>query len=496
MIAADGAAARLAAARGALANTDAMRRPEGVVLARAFAALDAGDKAGAGIALSQAGDAAPATVLLLRGLLELTENQAAAARVSLGRVSAGDDVPYDVLCLCGDALLDLGEPDAAIAAYDKAIAAAPHASHAFLRRGRARSLGGDVTGAIEDLLRATLLQPTLGEAHSALGDEYRAASMTDAAYASYRRALALDPDHDAARAGLDTVLAQVIPHWHAAMLNDAGRTKAFEAAIRRAVRPGMRVLDIGTGTGLLAMMAARAGAGHVTACESVAPLAEAAREIIALNGLADRITVIHAASADLVLGRDMSARAELLIGEIVDAGLLCERILETFADARRRLLTPDAAIIPAGATVFAVPVESLQIAAERRVCHVAGFDLGPFNDMVSGSYSQTDLTRYDWRPLAAPVEIFSFDFTHARPGPAATGQRLTPIADGTAHAIAFWFRLALDDRCAIDTGPSAAPTHWKQAVHALAPPVALKRNQPIRLTARHDGRMIRLALAP
>ncbi|MEE8333645.1 MAG: 50S ribosomal protein L11 methyltransferase [Alphaproteobacteria bacterium] len=495
MTATNGAAARLAAARGTLANTDVMRRPEGALLARAFAAIDAGDSAGAEAALIDAGDAAPATVLLMRGLLEQAENRAAAARATLGRVPVGNDVPYDVLCLCGDALLELGEPDAAIAAYDMAITGAPHAALAFLRRGQARALAGDVTGAIEDLLRATLLQPTLDDAHCALGDEYRAASMTDAAYASYRRALAIDPDHAAAHAGLDTVLAQVIPHWHAAMLNDAGRTEAFEGAIRRAVRPGMRVLDIGTGTGLLAMMAARAGAGHVTACESVGPLAEAAREIIALNGLTDRITVIHAASADLVIDQDMSARAELLIGEIVDAGLLCERIIETFADARSRLLTPDAAIIPRGATVYAVPVESVQIAAEHRVDNVAGFDLSPFNGVVSGNYSQTDLARYDWRPLSAPVEIFSFDFTDARPGAAETSRRLTPNADGAADAIAFWFRLALDDRSVIDTGPGAAPTHWKQAVHTLATPVALKRNEPARLIASHDGRMIRLELA-
>jgi len=486
---------RLAAARAALETPDAMRRPEGAVLGRAFAALDAGDAAGAERELAAAGEDAPETVLLLRGLIEQAAGRRDAARATLCRAAAGEDAPYEALCLCGDALLELGAADAAVTAYGKAIEAAPHASHAFLRRGRARSGGGDVTGAIEDLRRATLLQPSLAEAHRALGDEYRSASMTDAAFACYRRALALDPADRAAQAGLDAVLALVVPQWHAAMLNDARRNAAFEAAIRRAVRPGMRVLDIGTGTGLLAMMAARAGAGHVTACESVGPLAEAAREIVALNGLAGRITVIHARSTDLALGADMAARAELLIGEIVDAGLLAERILESFADARARLLAPDAAVIPRGATVYAVPVESPEIAAERRVGRVAGFDLTPFNRAIPRIYVQTDLARYDWRPLTAPAELFSFDFAAALPGPAETRVTLTPAADGTAHAIAFWFSLALDSETSIATGPYDPPTHWKQAVYALDPPVALKQNEPARLIAGHDGGTIRLALA-
>jgi len=485
---------RLAAARTALAESNALRRPEGAVLARAFAALDAGDPEAAAGALERAGDAAPETVLLLRGLLAQANGRPDDAHAMLARAAAGDGATYDVLCLSGDALLELGAPDEAVATYDRAIAAAPHASRAFLRRGRARSGGGDVTGAIQDLLRASLLEPTLAEAHRALGDEYRSASMTDAACASYRRALALDPGDGAARAGLDAVLALVVPQWHAAMLNDTRRNDAFEGAIRRAMRPGMRVLDIGTGTGLLAMMAARAGAGHVTACESVGPLAEAAREIVALNGLADRITVVHARSTDLALGADMKERAELLIGEIVDAGLLCERIVETFADARSRLLTPDAAVIPRRATVFAVPVESAKIAAERRVDRVAGFDLTPFNRVIPGLYVQTELARYAWRALAAPVEVFAFDFATALPGPAEARLRLVPNADGTAHAIAFWFRLELDAESALATGPADRPTHWKQAVYALDPPVALKQNEPARLIARHDGSLIRLGL--
>jgi len=490
----DGMATRIARARAALQATDAMRRPEGALLADAFAALDRGGPAEAAAALAPAADAPPA-ILLLRGLLEQAENRAEAARATLRRAAADGDIPYEALCLCGDALLELGEPDAAVAAYGRAILEAPHAAHAFLGRGRARSGAGDVTGAIEDLLRATVVEPGLAEAHRALADEYRAASMTDAAFASYRRALALDPADTAARAGLDAVLAMVVPQWHAAMLNDTGRNRAFEAAIRRAVRPGMRVLDIGTGTGLLAMMAARAGAGRVTACESVLPLAEAAREIVRLNGLADRIDVVHARSADLALGRDMAERAELLIGEIVDAGLLSERILESFADARARLLVPGAAMIPQAAKVYAVPVESAEIAAERRVGRAAGFDLTPFNRAIPGIYVQIDLARYDWRPLAAPVEVFAFDFSTATPDPAEAAFRLHPVADGTAHAIAFWFRLALDGEGAIATGPDDPPTHWKQAVYALEAPVRLNQNEPARLTARHDGGTIRLALA-
>jgi len=93
------------------------------------------------------------------------------------------------------------------------------------------------------------------------------------------------------------------------MVADLARNDAFEAAINRAVRPDEVVLDIGTETGLLAMMAARAGARHVYACEKVPDLADLAREIIARNGLADRITVIARESTDLAIGDEMPERA-------------------------------------------------------------------------------------------------------------------------------------------------------------------------------------------
>ena len=227
------------------------------------------------------------------------------ALATLDAILTADQVSYDVLCLSGDLYEEWKEPTKGSKAYDRAIELAPHASHAFLRRGQLCSLAGDVTAAIADLERASLLQPTLAEAHIALGHEYRDASMANAAITSYRKASKLEPDNMDAAIALDTTIAAVIPPWHAAMLNDKRRNDLFDKAIRRAIHPGSHVLDIGTGTGLLAMMAARAGAEHVTACESVGVLAEKARDIVALNGLSDKITVIHKHSRDLVLGEDL-----------------------------------------------------------------------------------------------------------------------------------------------------------------------------------------------
>jgi hypothetical protein len=238
------------------------------------------------------------------------------------------------------------------------------------------------------------------------------------------------------------------------------------------------------------MMAARAGAEHVTACEAVGALADIAKEIVALNGLSDRITIIHKHSSDLVMGQDIPRPADILITETFDAGLLNENILETAEDARARLLVPSPQIIPGSASVFAVPIECAAISNERRVSVAAGFTVAPFNALTPRHYLQTNLANFDWQTLAQPAELFRFDFSQAQPDNDEITVLLTPLADGIAHAVVLWFSLTLDEETRIATGPMDPPTHWQQAVYAINPPVDLKQNEPIKLTARHNGRKI------
>jgi protein arginine N-methyltransferase 7 len=73
------------------------------------------------------------------------------------------------------------------------------------------------------------------------------------------RAVELAPGNAEVLALAAEVFSHGVPAWYFPLVQDSGRNKIYELAFRRAIRPGSRVLDIGAGTGLFAMMAARAG---------------------------------------------------------------------------------------------------------------------------------------------------------------------------------------------------------------------------------------------
>src|SRR5690242_16313428 len=116
---------------------------------------------------------------------------------------------------------------------------------------------------------------------------------------------------------------------------------AWREAIRRVVGPDDVVLDVGTGTGILAFFACDAGARRVYAVERQHS-ADAAAMLARQFGYADRITVLHRRSTDV----ELPERATVLTTETIGPLVFNEGILEIVVDARRRLLTPDARMIP------------------------------------------------------------------------------------------------------------------------------------------------------
>lgn len=118
--------------------------------------------------------------------------------------------------------------------------------------------------------------------------------------------------------------------------------KAIKLAIEQLHREGKEahVLDIGTGTGLLSMMAAKCQANTIFACEAFKPMAQCARKIIKENGFENFIKVIGKRSTELTVGvnGDLPRRANLLVTEVFDTELIGEGALETFIHAHKELL--------------------------------------------------------------------------------------------------------------------------------------------------------------
>ena len=87
---------------------------------------------------------------------------------------------------------------------------------------------------------------------------------------------------------------------HRTMICDRVRTEAFRRAIDSVVRPGDVVLDVGAGSGILSLFAARAGAARVYAVERTT-VAVLAQELAAANGVAEIVQVIHGDIVDIEL---------------------------------------------------------------------------------------------------------------------------------------------------------------------------------------------------
>jgi type II protein arginine methyltransferase len=346
---------------------------------------------------------------------------------------------------------------------------------------------GDISGAVAAYRRALAVDPNYADALNNLGVIYRAQGQSSQAIEILRRAATLKPGLAEAQKNLRTAYNDVVPAWHFAMVNDRPRNDAYQAAIAR-VASGKRVLDIGTGTGLLAMMAAKAGAASVVTCEAVAVIAERAREIVARNGLEDRITVVARHSTDIAVGRELSARAELLITETFSSDLLSEGVLATVEHARRQLLTPDAIVIPRAASAKAYLIGGAEIEGMLFAESSHGFDLSPFNDFAPPILAAS-VNNVPHDILSDDLELASFDL---RAGEFPMESRLVDVAvtkTGIAAGLVQWIHLDLDGYVDYENRPSSAPhaeSHWTQIIHRFPHPLRVAAGNTLHLRFRHD----------
>ncbi len=147
---------------------------------------------------------------------------------------------------------------------------------------------------------------------------------------------------------------------HETMLRDSPRLDAYARAIAAQVRPGDTVIDAGTGTGVLAMLAAKAGASKVYALDR-ARVGEIARELFVRNGVADRVEFVQTDLDDFNPPERVSAIVSETFGHIGHV----EGTVGALGRLARRALVEGGAMIPTALEVHCAPLSAPEVYRAR-----------------------------------------------------------------------------------------------------------------------------------
>ncbi|MCC5954435.1 MAG: methyltransferase domain-containing protein [Acidimicrobiia bacterium] len=273
---------------------------------------------------------------------------------------------------------------------------------------------------------------------------------------------------------------------HEEMLSDTERVGAYHQAIHRCVGLGDVVVDLGSGTGLLAFMASLAGAAKVYAVEH-SDVIEVAREIGRRNGITN-VEFVQANSREFTPPEPV----DVVLHEQMGDELFNENMLDNVIDLRDRVLVRGGRILPARFRLFMEPVTFRPEMRVRRFTNIAlpdGIDLSGL--AASSVMDNFDVERFEqfWaRPgsvaavVGEPEPVIEFDLTVLDSSASVprhhTIERVA-TDDAIVDGVCVWFDATFDDETVLSTSPLMPNTSWGNRMYRLDRDVA--RGETLRL---------------
>uniref|UniRef100_A0AC35TVI6 Protein arginine N-methyltransferase n=1 Tax=Rhabditophanes sp. KR3021 TaxID=114890 RepID=A0AC35TVI6_9BILA len=291
------------------------------------------------------------------------------------------------------------------------------------------------------------------------------------------------------------------------MILDYDRNDGYEAGLisciskKKANGEKANVVDIGTGTGLLSLMAARGGADSVKAVEVFKPMADIARKIFKECEYADKIKLITSRSTDLNR-KDVGTKGNIIVAEVFDTELIGEGALRTFKEAFGVLVEKGSSVVPARATVFVVPFESAILRSFNKIDSI-NLDCSLFEN-CPGSHSVFDcqLSEMDLPDLVLlsdPIRVSHFNFED--PDSIIFDEVAVSVIknetnqDHRLDGFIFWWDTDMTGNgdVIVSTVPNFIDPerhiwrdHWMPAVYYPPQDIVIKKNSELKVCCSHD----------
>jgi len=248
--------------------------------------------------------------------------------------------------------------------------------------------------------------------------------------------------------------------YHRTLIADRLRISAFHEALAKTIVKGQStVADIGTGTGLLAFLAAKLGARKVLAYET-AEIGAVAEKLKSINKMR-AVELIPGRSSDVL----EPERADIVVTETLGNFALEEFLVETMNDARARHLSPGGVLIPGVVEQFACPVTGPRLRDELCVWDDVGYDLNfePARLMSLNNVYIRTLRADELLDRGAAAQRWDRIDFYEKNRVARRGTLKWKVDRSvTIYGIAVWWTAELVPEVSLTTSPLSAPTHWEQ----------------------------------
>jgi Tfp pilus assembly protein PilF/predicted RNA methylase len=358
-------------------------------------------------------------------------------------------------------------------------------------------LGGlqDAIGEFEAALKAAPEDPEimtyLARCNLGLGQTEKAISNLEAAMQH------APDDHDPIKRYLSQARARLRPHWQMLLLGDSQRNTAYQAALDTEIGADDVVLVVGegTGSGLLAMMAARAGAQKVICGEPDPTTRASVEKIIEKNKLSDKIKIFPTTSHFLEVGQELERPATVVLADILDSSLLGDGVLKAVRHAVTYMSVENAKVIPSSVTIFGQLIEWPSERNAQSLTDVGGFDLSELQAFQNPYATHQFHPQYEaFRELSEPFEIAQIEFSKLSNKTLRKRRTIQASASGDAHAVIVWFELNLNRDTVFSAKSGVSRNRWHSMAHMLTADLAVQAGGDFELILGHNDDHVIVAL--
>jgi protein arginine N-methyltransferase 1 len=256
---------------------------------------------------------------------------------------------------------------------------------------------------------------------------------------------------------------------HRGYLADRHRVQAFRDALLQIVAPGDVVVDLGCGSGILGLLACRAGASRVYAIDEGSILG-LAREVAAAGPYAERIVHIRGFSTAVSLPEP----ADVVVTDQIGGFGFEAGAFEYLPDARRRFLRAGGRSIPDRIALCAAPCEHDEARGwvEFWTEPVLDFDFSAVLPMAASTSYAVTLERSH---LLAQGQVLADVPVAEWSGEALNGRVSWSIERaGTLHGLGGWFSATLAPGVELTNAPGSPARIRRHNVLLPVDPVAVE----------------------